>query len=260
MLSTSDVPTDVFSTITSFLPVESVTRLCQVSKRVSEYVRADKWLWLECLRRDVISEGIELPKHRQSIENASANDVRSWVATAISLHRAYVSGGPSARVNSFAVDEDLETTWVKIIRGRWCLAAMSNNSQSYIGIWRTRSNDSVELENKFYLPGPVLDGAVDDDIAGIRIAITVATTDPYIQILSLGMKDDEPCLIPLEHLDGARHVLLLKDSIIGYTTLNGDDTYPLISDWRIGSTVRLCSALYSNRPHGLFGDIHVCLL
>ncbi len=92
----------------------------------------------------------------------------------------------------------------------------------------------------------------------MKEATHIRSRDPYIQILLLGMKDDETCLIPLERLEGARHVLLLKDSIIGYATLNGDDTYPLISDWRIGSTARLCSALYSNRPHKLFGDIHVC--
>ncbi len=176
-------------------------------------------------------------------------------------------------MNSFAVDEDLETTWVKIIRGRWCLAAMSNNSQSYIGIWRTRSNGSVELENKFYLPGLssmapwTMISLTSELLSLLRLrkknlrhhesSTHIRSRDPYIQILSLGMKDDETCLIPLEHLEGARHVLLLKDSIVGYATLHGDDTYPLLADWRIGATVRLCPALYNDRPHILLGNIHV---
>ncbi len=79
-------------------------------------------------------------------------------------------------VYSFAVNAELEATWVKIVRGHWCLAALSNVSQSFIGIWKTRSNGSMELENRFFLPGPVVDGVVDDHMAEIRIAITVTTT------------------------------------------------------------------------------------
>ncbi len=78
-------------------------------------------------------------------------------------------------VTSFVIDDGLEATWTKIIRGRWCLVALSNVSISFVGIWRIPSNGSLQIENKFYLPGPVLDGVVDDVAEEIRIAITVAT-------------------------------------------------------------------------------------
>ncbi len=125
---------------------------------------------------DVICNGIEIPTYRPSLEVASAADVRSWVKTAISLRRAYTSNGQHARINAFSLAEELETTWVKIVRGRWCLAAMSNVSQSFIGIWTMQSKGEFKLENKFYFPGPILDGYVDDSIEEIHIAITVATT------------------------------------------------------------------------------------
>ncbi len=146
-------------------------------KQFLVYVREDKHLWVQCLRRDVISSNIELPaKYRLSLADASADDVRFWVKTAISLHHAYASGGQRAKVHSFSVNEELETTWSKIIRGCWCLAAMSNTSQSLIGIWRIHPSGVLKCESKFYLPGPVLDGAVDDDIEDVCLAITVAAT------------------------------------------------------------------------------------
>ncbi len=136
----------------------------------------DKHLWLECLHRDVISKGIELPRHCQNVEQASAEDVRTWVKTSIALHKAYASGGRCATVNSFVVDDKLETMWTKIIRGRWCFVALSNVSTSFIGVWQIQSSGPLELRRRFFLPGPVLDGVVDDCKEEIRIAITVATT------------------------------------------------------------------------------------
>lgn len=145
-------------------------------KRFSDYVRQDKRLWAECLRRDVISKAIELPKYRPSLEQASAENVRDWVSVAVSLHRAYATGGRLATVQSSITKEEFETTWVKIVRGRWCLVAMSNIFESSVGIWQIQPTGPSKLENKFYFPGPVIDGVVDDSTEEIRIAITVATT------------------------------------------------------------------------------------
>lgn len=124
----------------------------------------------------MISKAIELPKYRPSLENASAEIVRDWVKTAVALHRAYASGGRIAKVQSIIVDEEFETTWVKIVRGRWCLVAMSNIFQSSVGIWQIQPTGSLKLENKFYFPGPVIDSVVDDSTEVIHIAFTVATT------------------------------------------------------------------------------------
>jgi len=70
------------------------------------------------------------------------------------------------------------------------------------------------------------------------------------------VKTAKVCLIPLERSLGARHIFLLKDSIVGYATMLGDDTFPHLTDWRTGVTILLCPALYSNCAHLLFGDIH----
>lgn len=101
----------------------------------------------------MVANGIKLPKYRRSLADASAMDVRSWVKIAISLHRAYASGRQDPKVHSFVVqvDSELETTWAKIVRGRWYLAAMSNTFQSFIGIWGIRSDGTLEVKHKFFL-------------------------------------------------------------------------------------------------------------
>ncbi|KLO09771.1 hypothetical protein SCHPADRAFT_943357 [Schizopora paradoxa] len=130
---------------------------------------------------------------------------------------------------------------------------MSNTFQSFVGVWRIGDCEAI---NKFYFSGPIIDGVVDDGTKEVRIALTVATTEPYIQILTLEMNNKGPNLRTVQRLEGARHVFLLKDSIIGYGSLYGDDTFPLISDWRTLATKRLLPALYLNNMNSLLGDVH----
>ncbi|KLO09770.1 hypothetical protein SCHPADRAFT_1000015 [Schizopora paradoxa] len=254
----SDIPSDIFLQIAQFSPLQSITRLCQVCRSFAEYVHGDKSIWVECLRRDVVEKGIELPKYRPRLSDASAADVRAWVKNAIILNRAYASGRQQPKIQSFVVDVELETTWTKIIRGRWCLAAMSNIFQSFVGVRRIGSSGNCEAMNKFYFPGPITDGVVDDGSTEVRIAFTVATSDAYIQILDLGWNADRDgiSLVPVQSIEGARQVFLLKDFIIGFGSLNGDDTYPLVSDWRIQATKQLIPALYLNNSNALLGNIH----
>lgn len=238
-------------------------------------MRDDKVIWVECLRRDVVEKGIELPKYRPMLPDASAADVRAWVKNAITLHRAYASGRQQPTIiHSFVVDVELETTWTKIIRGRWCLAAMSNIFRSLVRVWMIGSVGDCEAMNIFYFPGPIVDGVVDDGTEKVRIALTIATTyveyclislhvtnttyrDPYIEILTIEVNSSGPILRTVQRLEGARHAFLLKDSIIGYGSLYGDDTFPLISDWRTLATKRLLPSLYLDKTNSLLGDVHV---
>ncbi|KLO09772.1 hypothetical protein SCHPADRAFT_1000017 [Schizopora paradoxa] len=252
----SDIPSDIFYHIAHFSSLQGVARLCQVCRRFSEYVHGDKGIWVECLRRDVVEKGIELPKYRPMLSDASAADVRAWVKKAIVLNRAYASGGQQPKIRSFVVDVELETTWTKIIRGRWCLAALSNIFQSFVRVWRIDSRGRCDTMNTLFFPGPITDGVVDDGGREVRIAFTVATTNPFIQILDLCWNADGISLVPLQRLEGARHVFFLKNFIVGFGSLCGDDTYPLVSDWRTQATKRLIPALYLDDSHALMGDIH----
>ncbi len=51
-----------------------------------------------------------------------------------------------------------------------CLPELCRNLENTQPEW------SLAHENKFYVPGPILDGVVDDDGEEVRIAFTVATT------------------------------------------------------------------------------------
>ena len=73
----------------------------------------------------------------------------------------------------------------------------------------------------------------------------------------LGMEEGAPRLNSVQILEGARHVLLLKGFTIGYKTLYGDDTYPLLTYWPTGTTVCLYSSLFCLNPDIMIGDIHV---
>ena len=139
-------------------------------------MREDKRLWLKHLWHEVLSKGIELPRYCRSLDDASPGDVYSWIKTSFALRKAYLSGGRNATLVSMEIDVKLEATWSKIVRGRWCLAALSNPTTSFLGVWQILSDGSVRLERKHYFPGPVLDGLVEDGIDGIIIALTIGTS------------------------------------------------------------------------------------
>lgn len=92
----------------------------------------------------------------------------------------------------------------------------------------------------------------------LLLELTILIRNPYVQILLLSAKDNTVCLESLQILEGARHVLLLKDFVVGYKTLYGDDTYPLLTEWRTGATLRLFPMIFNHQTHDLMGNIHVC--
>lgn len=63
----------------------------------------------------------------------------------------------------------------------------------------------------------------------------------------------------LRTIHGARQVLLLNGFVVGYKTLYGDDTYPLLTDWRSGDTLRLYPVYFVHHRDELLENIHVCL-
>lgn len=68
----------------------------------------------------------------------------------------------------------LRVTWLKIIRTCWCLVASSSEAESRLTVWNLRGRCSISKE--YYLPGPVVDGAADDDGTDIVVALTIGTT------------------------------------------------------------------------------------
>ena len=81
---------------------------------------------------------------------------------------------------------------------------------------------------------------------------------PNIHILSLGSLDDVIGLKSLSIIPEASHILLLCADFVGFAVLNGDDTYPRISNWRLHETTILRPYRYtqSSGPQNS-GLVHV---
>ena len=60
---------------------------------------------------------------------------------------------------------------MKLIRGSWCLAASSDEESSSILLWNLTDNNPDPVA-EYHLPGPVIDGIVEDSREYIRFAIT----------------------------------------------------------------------------------------
>lgn len=66
-------------------------------------------------------------------------------------------------------------TWTKLIRGRWCLIACSDFFVSQLVVWDLQNPTDQLQKAIFHLPGPVVDGIVEDITSEILIALTLGT-------------------------------------------------------------------------------------
>lgn len=69
----------------------------------------------------------------------------------------------------------MSVTWVRIVRGCWCLIACSNLKDSQLLVWDLQSCQTEHHKSTFYLPGPVADGVIEDNENEILIALTIGT-------------------------------------------------------------------------------------
>ena len=111
---------------------------------------------------------------------------------------------------------------------------------SSIALWDLRGNQNRPT-SEYHLPGPVVDGVVDDGGEYIRCAITVGTCSMYISILEIGICDGIPIISELSRVQNASHVRLFKGSLVGFASKCGDDTYAYVAKWDEEKEYRLFS-------------------
>ena len=108
------------------------------------------------------------------LENLDASTLESWSRKAHTLIRSYTSSEPRVTVLSLA--RSLQAvTWVKLVRGRWCLAAVSDSSSSRLVLYDGRIGFNSEPQAELYLPGPVMDAVMEDRTSEINIALSIGT-------------------------------------------------------------------------------------
>ena len=118
----------------------------------------------------MVAQGLPAPDYSEAVARATAADVESWVRAAFLLKKAYTTG--SSDVARMKLPGTM-ITWVKLIRGRWCIIADSSYNESRLSLWDAHSDSGIELIHQVFLPGPVMDGVADESEKEYRIAITV---------------------------------------------------------------------------------------
>lgn len=138
---------------------------------VNSRIKCDKQLWCNLLDRVCEERRIALPSYRRALEDSTAEQVESLLRTATNLSNNYALGCPAIKFQSNFKEC---VTWLKLVRGRWCLMATSNTSRSRLSVFD--SNGGIfRLAEEVYLPGPVMDGLIEDTGRHIRTALSVGT-------------------------------------------------------------------------------------
>ena len=118
--------------------------------------------------------GYRLPLQIESrpLGELDAATVGFWARVSLALGKNYGSSG----ANRYTTIHGLSCiTWVKLVRGRWCIVATSNLSQSRLVIFDGLGGLSSDRMVNFYLEGPVMDGEIEDTPTGINIALSIGT-------------------------------------------------------------------------------------
>ena len=91
-----------------------------------------------------------------------------------STYNAYSSGLGETSINTKVdINDKLPyVTWAKLVRGRWCLVASSDATQSRLSVFDGLCGMQDE-KYVFYLDGPVMDGVVEDTPQGINLALSI---------------------------------------------------------------------------------------
>ncbi|TDL19722.1 hypothetical protein BD410DRAFT_841879 [Rickenella mellea] len=230
------IPFEVLSVLCRLLSLGNIASLRQVCKKLQYAISTDRMLWAHVLKRDVVDHGIPLVPYHRAFDLVDAPVVESWTRNALTLQRAYISTR-SLTVDCFSTGVRA-ITWVKLIRGRWCLFASSNSLESRLSLLDT-SSSCREICAEILLPGPVMDGQVEQNSSEIIVAVSVGSRHRFVQLFSLGISNNVVRIVEIHQIPGADRTLLLHGSILAVAVLDGDDSNPILIDWKSGQKCAL---------------------
>ncbi|TDL19723.1 hypothetical protein BD410DRAFT_841880 [Rickenella mellea] len=238
----SALPSDVLAIIFQELSLGDLLSVRQVCKTIHEAISTDKLLWMSIFKCYVIDGGKCVILYRRPLSLLGAAAVESWTRNAYVLEKAYLS---TSSLSVYCFKTGIRAvTWVKIIRGRWCLAASSNISESRLTLWDI-SPPHHQICAEIFLPGPIMDGEIEDLNSEIIIAVSVGSKtysqrnlmylldrERYVQILTVGTSAGVPQILKLKVIPGADHIMCLRGSYLGVAVLDRDDSNPIVLDWK----------------------------
>lgn len=182
------LPTDVHSLIWMKLALSDIAALQQVStasgalldltdamteacKEIHIRVTEDKQLWIAILQDHIVRKRRPLPTYRRPLYEASAGDIQCWIKQSFIVEENYQSGC----VRSSRTTTHKGITWVKLVRGRWCLVASADLEQSRLSVWNITLSSLHGPCTELSLEGPLTDGMVEDLGYSVHAAVTIAT-------------------------------------------------------------------------------------
>ncbi|KAH8112801.1 hypothetical protein DFH11DRAFT_1705942 [Phellopilus nigrolimitatus] len=245
MLSLLSAPADVQTSIFNLLSLQNIARLRQVCRKMNADISADKQLWVRLLCSVMESLGRTLVPYSRYLENADTRHIEAWIRSSLELERSYAT---SSTLRSWTIQETFSITWVKLLRGRWCLIAMSNSTESRLRLFELSIANGFSLRAETFLPGPVINGLVEDGCKHIHMAISIRTRNSFIRVLSVGACSDGFLFRSLAEIRGASHVQLLHGPLVGFSVYEGDDSYPRVANWYTGKIMTLFPKRYEPLP------------
>lgn len=155
-------------------------------------ISRDKQLWAHILDRDIKAKSLPLPYNLRSIEDVDVRGLESCVKHAVTLSQSYAQADVKLFTREIENRRGLAVSWLKLLRGRWCLVASSNTEESQFSIWKILSEDGVDLATRIYLEAPVIDGLVDESDGRLRCVVTVGSSSVSISFSHKLCDSDAP--------------------------------------------------------------------
>ncbi|KAL5510909.1 hypothetical protein ACEPAG_4666 [Sanghuangporus baumii] len=240
------IPLDVHSLIWLMLDYEHIEKLRNAVPELSNAISADKQLQANIFSRFVKQRHAPVPYNLRPIHTVNAHDIESWVRHVVSLDREYRSQDKELTIRKLDTLRDHRITWLKLVLGKWCLIAASNEMNSELSLWDMNPTSSPRFVTQIYLEAPVMDGVMDYSKGEIRCAITVGATHPYILVIGIYSSTSNVSFQQLMRICNASHVQYFRDDIVGFAVRDGDDTYPYLAIVKTGEM--RCMQFPNNTP------------
>lgn len=144
----------------------------------------DKQLWVHIFKRSAKERSLLIPTELRNIEDVEARDIESWLRNDLLLAEGYRTPSKKLSIRRIHVRPGLRVTWLKLILGRWCMVAASDEEESRLSLWNVASGTADPRQMAHvYLDAPVINGQTDFSTGEVRVSVTVGAKYEYCTIL-----------------------------------------------------------------------------
>ncbi|KAJ7161180.1 hypothetical protein C8R46DRAFT_360612 [Mycena filopes] len=189
-----------------------------------------KLLWSNLLKL-ADRDGHVLPVYLKHPDSLSAADIEALVIRVSLLARNW-KNEDLRPVNVWQMDVRRRITWLRIVNGNWLFVASSDHEVSKLSCWDLSLvfQGYAEPIAEAYLAGQVETAQLEIQELGVVLALSLATSCPSVQIVTLRQHMGSHCFVQLCRIERSSHVLLLRGPYIGCALRDGA-VVPHLVDW-----------------------------